>query len=302
MIAELRTFVAVARLGSFAAAARQTRLTQSAVSAQIRRLEQEFGYGLFRRTGRSITLSTRGQAALERAEGLLAEYDGFKAEAHDLKVQGLLRIGTISTTQTTIIAPALAALHTELPELQFHVLLDASLVLLSCIDAGELDAGVMVRPPFGLPAHMNWTTLATQKYVLIAPENISGEDWRHLLNTQRFIRYASGSFGGQIVNRFLKSQCISTGDLVETEALNTILQMVARNMGVAIVPHIFPVSIMPNIRVLPLGDHAPVRELGVMTPKGPTSPVKDRMLFHLQEAALAHEVFVPFTAGEEPGR
>ena len=53
MIRELKTFIAVAREGTFAAAGQKIGLTQAAVSAQMQRLEAELGFVLFDRTGRS---------------------------------------------------------------------------------------------------------------------------------------------------------------------------------------------------------------------------------------------------------
>ena len=57
MINELRTFIAVCRHGTFAAAGERIGLTQSAVSSQIKRLEEALGFELFDRTGRSATLN-----------------------------------------------------------------------------------------------------------------------------------------------------------------------------------------------------------------------------------------------------
>ena len=65
MIRELKTLIAVAREGTFAAAAHKIGLTQAAVSAQIARLESELGMELFDRTGRSANL----HAEIGRASG-----------------------------------------------------------------------------------------------------------------------------------------------------------------------------------------------------------------------------------------
>lgn len=72
MILELRTFIAVARHGTFAAAGERIGLTQSAVSSQIKRLEESLGFALFDRTGRSATLNTAGGETLARAEEIVA--------------------------------------------------------------------------------------------------------------------------------------------------------------------------------------------------------------------------------------
>ena len=74
MLRELKTFVTVARLGTFAAAGQQVGLTQSAVSAQMRVLEQHLGVRLFDRSGRAAVLNAAGRHALPLAEQMLALY------------------------------------------------------------------------------------------------------------------------------------------------------------------------------------------------------------------------------------
>ena len=83
MIRELRTFVVVARDGTFAGAGQRIGLTQAAVSAQMQRLENELGFTLFDRTGRSARLNSMGHETLTRAEEILRLYKK-RATAHNL--------------------------------------------------------------------------------------------------------------------------------------------------------------------------------------------------------------------------
>lgn len=69
MLRELKTFIAVARYGTFAAAGMHIGLTQSAVSAQIRKLEQALGIRLFDRTGRQALLNAGGAACVADGQG-----------------------------------------------------------------------------------------------------------------------------------------------------------------------------------------------------------------------------------------
>src|SRR5471032_825996 len=74
MMRELKTFLAVVRFGTFASAGAHIGLTQSAVSAQIQRLEEDLGFPLFDRTGRSATLNAAGKQTVDTAEELLSVY------------------------------------------------------------------------------------------------------------------------------------------------------------------------------------------------------------------------------------
>ncbi|WP_163018573.1 helix-turn-helix domain-containing protein, partial [Pseudomonas viridiflava] len=74
MIRELKTLVAVAQAGTFAAAGNRIGLTQAAVSAQMQRLEAELGFALFERKGRSAQLNRMGHQTLLQAQELIRLY------------------------------------------------------------------------------------------------------------------------------------------------------------------------------------------------------------------------------------
>lgn len=120
---------------------------------------------------------------------------------------------------------------------------------------------------------------------MVVPAHLEGEDWRQILETQPFIRYDSRSFGGRALDRFLKAQGISPHQVIETEDLHTILQMVANTMGCTIIPYIFAVSVVPNIRVLPLGEQGISREVGVMTLRGRRVEGLEALIRYLDEAS-----------------
>ena len=71
MIRYLRTFVVAAETASFSAAGNRLGLTQSAVSTQVRRLEEELGCVLFDRTGKAVRLSATGREVLPQATSIL---------------------------------------------------------------------------------------------------------------------------------------------------------------------------------------------------------------------------------------
>ena len=285
VISELRTFVVAAQMESFAAAAKTIGLTQSAISAQIRRLENELGYGLFERSGRSVTLTAAGRSILCQVEDLLSSFDALRSAARGRPETAFLRIGAIATVQTSLLAPAVTRLHVEFPDMQIRIVPGLSMGLLERLDAGELDAAVIVRPPFGLMSHMQWHPIVSQDYVMVVPAPLESEDWRQILETQPFIRYDSRSFGGRSLDRFLKTQGLSPRQVIETEDLHTILQMVASNMGCTIIPFIGAVSVVPNIRVLPLGEPGITREVGVMTLRGRVSEGRDALIRYLDEVS-----------------
>jgi DNA-binding transcriptional LysR family regulator len=94
----LRTFAAVARHGSFAVAAEQMALTQSAVSMQMRALEAELKHELFDRCGRTVMLNAMGKSLLPHALQLLSIYDAMRISASGIEEDvGPVSIGAVES-------------------------------------------------------------------------------------------------------------------------------------------------------------------------------------------------------------
>lgn len=273
MINELRTFISVCRHGTFAAAGERIGLTQSAVSSQIKRLEDSLGFELFDRTGRSATLNAAGETTLARAEEICALYARLGELPDDAANGGLLRIGAIASAQSTLVARALASLRATLPLLRIHVSPGVSMRLMDELDAGKIDAAVMIRPPFGILPDLMWQSLVHEPYVLIAPTKVPGKDWRTLLQEQPFLRYDRASFGGRMVERFLRRQGIVVNDAIELDEIPGLIHMAAKGLGVALVPLVEAHLPLPaGVRVLSLGELTFYREVGLLQRKPRASP------------------------------
>lgn len=263
MLKELRTFLAVGRHGSFSRTAERVGLTQSAVSAQIQRLEASLGFLLFDRVGRSARLNAAGRETLARAEQLVALFEGLHQPASGAAVS--LRIGAIASVQAAGLPDALVALRAQHPQLRLRVVPGVSLNLLGLIDAGELDAAVMIRPPFALPPELAWRPLWDEAFVLAVPSRVKGRDWRAILGAEPFLRYDRNSFGGRVVAQFLDASGVEVDDAVEMDEIGGLLQLVARGMGVSLVPRCPPYFPLPaGVRAVSLGVDGIRREIGLV--------------------------------------
>lgn len=115
----MRTFLAVADLGSFAGAARQLRLSSAAATRAVALIEQDLGTPLLSRTTRSVRLTERGAVYAERCRRLLAEFDAARGEARgqDAEPRGLLTVTApvlFGRLHVMPIAEALLAMHPAL--------------------------------------------------------------------------------------------------------------------------------------------------------------------------------------------
>ncbi|MGO1766549.1 LysR family transcriptional regulator [Advenella sp. S44] len=276
MIRELKTFVAVSREGTFAAAAQKIGLTQAAVSAQMQRLEAELGFLLFDRQGRSAKINAKGQQLLLQAQELIQLYSNLGAAPVANAKAMHINVGAIATLQRTVLPYALADFHKACPGCHTRIIPGVSMDMVNLVDAGDVDMAAIVRPPFQLQSELQWQTLAREPFRLIVPSHITGSDWAPLLSEQPFIRYDRASFGGRLVDRFLRKMHVSLQEICECDELETIVKLVANGAGVALFPQTAAFARWPaKVRAIDLGAHTFYRETG---------------LLHRQEQALAQPV------------
>lgn len=274
MLTELHTFIAVVRYGGFGAAGDRIGLTQSAVSSQIQRLEDSLGFKLFDRTRRSAVLNDAGARVLARAEEIVTLYARL-GDARTDEEQGaeILRIGAIASVQSTLLPRALAALRKERPSLRVNILPGVSLDLMNRLDGADIEAAVMIRPPFGILPDMRWQTLMYEPFKLLVPAVVKGRRWRDLLETQPFLRYERTSFGGRQVTRFLQDNGLAVTDAIELDEISGLMNLVAQGLGVALVPMVEAYLPVPDgVRVLSLGEKTFYREIGLLRQAKATRP------------------------------
>ncbi|MHA4977266.1 MULTISPECIES: LysR family transcriptional regulator [Pseudomonas] len=262
MLRELKTFIAVTRHGTFAAAGMHIGLTQSAVSAQIRQLEQALGVPLFDRTGRQATLNAAGLRALPLAREILETFNRMAVPVDANEYRGELKVGAITTAQTGLLPQALVRLRQAAPTVECKLIPGVSLELLSQVDAGELDSAIIIRPPFDLPKELHVQVLRKEPFALIVPHTLAGDDPLQLLATQPHVRYDRTSFGGRLVSRFLKEHKLDVQVALELDELEAIVKMVECGLGVSLIPQAgLWLERSPNVRVIPLGSRTFYREI-----------------------------------------
>lgn len=269
MLRELTTFLAVHKDGTFSRAGERIGLTQSAVSAQIRKLEIDLDAELFVRGQRHAALTDAGRRLVPLAEQLLALAAELPRHLRGDAPGGRLKIGAIASVQAGLLPDALEQYRQRYPAVDLHIAPGVSTHLLERVDAGELDLALLVRPPLALPSELRWQVLWREPYVLVVPETVAPADIRTLLSIHPFIRYDRMAYGGRLVQAFLARQRITVQDSMELDDLEAIICMVERGLGVALIP------LAPRMRldgrklqVMPLGKETFHREIGMVAAAG----------------------------------
>lgn len=142
---QLRTFVAIAETGSFTKAADVVCKTQSAVSMQMRRLEDRIGRPLFMRDGRLSRLTEDGERLLHYARRLVRLNDETLAAFDDSELAGLVRLGTPDDYADRFLPEILARFSRSNPKAEVSVVCAPTPNLVKDLAEGELDVAIITH-------------------------------------------------------------------------------------------------------------------------------------------------------------
>ncbi len=257
----LVTLNAILKSGSFANAAREVGLTPSAVSLQVKRLEEYLGRPLFDRSGRKARPTP---LASELAQGFAAALDAIEAaRQHSTPVvSGRVILGAIRTLQMTIIPMVLREIGERYPQLSVKVIQGDSLELLGQLNAGELDAAAVIRPASGGSSRLAWFDLAAQPFVFVAPSDSPPLPPAELIARHGWLQFDTSLTGGRIAASLLHRIAPGTRARFELESIEAVLAMVAAGQGVSILPRVGGESAGAYaVRLMSLGPGAPSRKI-----------------------------------------
>ncbi|WP_229791011.1 LysR family transcriptional regulator [Zhihengliuella salsuginis] len=271
---QMEYLVALAEERHFTRAAELTRISQSGFSAAIRSLEEELGAQLFNRTTRRVEPTEAGLALLPHARAMLAQAAG----ARDAVVQasravsGTLRIGSEQCLGVVDINPLLERFHRRHPAVETHFAQAGTQDLLAMVRSGDLDvAFVATNRHFGTLAHRELgreplVFLAAPDHPLVAgsravpagpaqgaaPRDGRGVQWADL-GDQDFVDF-SGAWGIRELNdSAFGFNGVHRRVRCTVNDVHTLLDLVARRLGVAVVPrHVAAKPQAQGLLTLPL--------------------------------------------------
>ena len=259
----LKTLIAIAENGSFAAAGEAIGLTQSAISLHVKSLEDELETKLFDRTTRPPRLNTRGRNLIDRARTIVEQCEGLSDIATGEALSGSLGIGSVPTLLSGILPPALSAIRGSHPDIRIRVSSGLSADLVGRVHKGELDVAVVTEPS-QLQTGLSWHMFAKEPLMVIAPEGTAGETDRELLDAGPFIRFQRYAWAGRLIDTHLKDRGIRVHTGMEIDSLEAIASMVKHGLGVSVVPDRAAADLPRGIKKVPFGDPPLCRVIGVV--------------------------------------
>lgn len=141
----LRTFIAVADTRGFTKAGRQVNRSQSAVSMQIKRLEDEVGKPLFERIGKTVKLTTEGILLIKYARRIVKEHDDAVMALSKPALKGFIRFGSPEHYTAGVLPKLLARFASSYPDVLVEMRCENSDKIKESVDRGELDIGLCTQ-------------------------------------------------------------------------------------------------------------------------------------------------------------
>lgn len=299
-VKSLYTLIAIADHGSFGEAGRAVGLSTSGVSLQVRALEDEMGVTLFDRSTRPPRLTDQGRDFVQRARDVISVWENLSESLKRDAARGVLRVGAVHTTVSSMVPPALARLQARCPDLHLHLMTGLSHELEEAVKRGTLDAAVVSRPDTADPA-LRYRAFAREPLAVIAHESLEGESDRALLKRHPYVRFNRFARVARLVEvEFARREIVITSRM-EVDTLEGVLRLVGSLLGVSVVP--MPrvgFNLPAQVRAVPFGAPNVTREIGLVEPAINARAHFSDLLYEDLCAAAAGDIEVPAT-GEEAG-
>jgi len=147
-IRNLNTFLHAASLQNITRAAAELGYSQSAVSVQIRQLEQELGMPLFDRIGKNVYLTDFGRSLVPYARSAVAAVAAVENFGKsDAVLGGAIRVGITDSLFELLMKPLLPAYHARFPKVRVELLVDTTVNLTQLLQQGSIDAMCVIDDP-----------------------------------------------------------------------------------------------------------------------------------------------------------
>lgn len=237
---QLRTFVAVARQGSFSQAGQLIGLSQSAVSHSVKELEAEIGVRLLDRTTREVLLTGAGQQLATRLTRLLEELNTTLLDVRSYGEQrsGTVRVAASQTPSAHLMPQCLASTQQHYPDIRVILHDRVQQAVLHSVRNAEVDFGIVIGP-LG-DAEFDAEEILQEPFLLLCHQNdalaqTESVTWAMLTDRNMVLQdYASGS--RMLVDAILQQLAISVNVVQEIGHPATLYPMVEAGIGISILP------------------------------------------------------------------
>lgn len=232
---------AIARLGSFTAAADRLNATQPAISKRVKDLEEALGVPLFRRQGRRMELTIQGRELVQRVQPLLSGLEEVVAfGSQPAAASGVIRMGVGEIVAVTWFGALMARLKQAMPGVSYEIQVGLTVDMRHKLEVGQLDLAILAGPlasslltaaPIG-EIELVWLAGAPPAHARHGPR----PTLRPLLEQQPFWCVARPSHMYPLAVQALKHLGLAQKSINTSDSVQCIAQVVAAGAGVALLP------------------------------------------------------------------
>jgi LysR family carnitine catabolism transcriptional activator len=270
----IRSFVAVAEERQFRRAAERVGLSQPALSAQLRELEEYLGTALLSRTTRSVHLTAEGEKFLVRARNILADLESAVLEVRDHASlrRGRLAVASIPSVASRILPDIVATFTQRYPGIDVQVIELGARDVERYVAGGNADLGITAAS--NRNSELTFSFMLRDRFVGVAPLSSPLARKRKVPLEALFEYPLITTVPGTSIHATIERACREYGQpLRVTHSVTqhqTVVAMVRAGLGVALLPEL---SLMENLPVACVTVTAPeiTRDLGIIQRKGESS-------------------------------
>ncbi len=240
---QLRYFSVIAEHSSFRVAAEELNLAQSALSQQMHRLEAELGVELFDRSTRPIRITDAGEHLLSRSQVILSELDQITSEMRELatKHRSRLTLGVMQYLTSLEVPHLLAAFARRHPLVNLGLRVGGAEQLCAAMGDGEIDIAICHSDEVDAKFELATEFLRTEEFVVVVarqdPRAADGTITMQALAEEPLIAFKHGSSIRVFTEAFAEAGIDHSPEFpFEGPDMSTVIGLVARGLGVALVP------------------------------------------------------------------
>ncbi|GAW95655.1 MULTISPECIES: LysR family transcriptional regulator [Colwellia] len=248
---QIRAFLSVAQVKSFAEACELLHISQPALSITIKNLEETVGGKLIARSTRVMSLTPEGELFLPVAKRLLSDFDSALVELHESFIlkRGNLSFAAMPSFASTLLPKQLVDFNKQYPAVKVKVHDVIAEDAIAMVRSGKVEFAISFDP--GNSDDLNFKTLFTDKFIVAFANNHplshsltapikegKAPQWQQL-SQYPFIALQRPSSIRLLLDETLAKQEIFLDIAFEANQLATVVQMVANNLGISVIPSLY---------------------------------------------------------------
>lgn len=237
-IRTLETLVEIFTVKSFSKAAELQNLSLSALSMQMKALEEELGAALFDRSFRPPQFTPLGNAVVQQAKKVLFEqYQLINLCGADQPLTGNFRLGIIQSASVRILPNFFSRAETQAPKAKFEFTSGLSQNLSQAVLEGQLDAAIVTRVELDADsAGLRYDVIASEIMAVATPREYENAGLKELTDNLTFIHFTPTSGIGRLISRALEDIPLQPARTIILDSVEAAVGCVKADLGFTILP------------------------------------------------------------------